>query len=162
MSHKNLLAFVFVSIFGILSSSYLSAEEPSLLQGSWLTQKETKNAKIDIQPCAKDAQRLCGKIVWLEKPFDDQGQPKVDKNNPDPSLQRRSLLGLELLSGFHEKEGEPGVWEGGTIYNPEDGETYHCVIRLQKNAQGQDILHVRGYVGIPWFGKTQIWIRSNL
>jgi hypothetical protein len=29
---------------------------------------------------------MCGRLRWLDKPRDARGEPKRDKNNPDPTL----------------------------------------------------------------------------
>ncbi|MDP6689178.1 MAG: DUF2147 domain-containing protein, partial [Alphaproteobacteria bacterium] len=52
---------------------------------------------------------------------------------------------------------EANVWNDGTIYNPEDGEIYSCTMTL---VDGRT-LKVRGDVGLPLFGKTQVWTRVN-
>ena len=118
--------------------------------GVWANEGET--SRIKIEDCAG---KLCGVIVWLKEPLDSQGNEKVDKENPDASLKSRKLLGLRLLDGFAKKEGEATVWENGTIYNPNDGKTYKCTLTV-KDAR---TLNVRGYVGLPIFGKSQTWTR---
>ena len=120
--------------------------------GTWATAEE--KSRIEIVACADAQEKLCGSIVWLKEPYDDAGQPKTDRNNPDPALRSRPIIGLPLLSGFA-KAAEPGVWEDGRIYNPEDGDTYSCTMTLLDDGR----LEVRGYVGLPLFGKSQIWTR---
>lgn len=115
--------------------------------GQWLT--EGGKSRVEISQCGA---KLCGTIVWLKEPLDEDGKEKVDKNNPEDALKDRRILGLKLLNGFVPDD-EPGVWVKGTIYNPEDGDTYKCTMRLTDEGN----LKVRGYVGIPLFGKTQIW-----
>jgi len=118
--------------------------------GFWMT--EGGKSRVEITQCGE---MLCGTIVWLKEPLDEDGKEKVDKNNPDEMLKTRKLVGLKLLNGFIPGN-EPGEWVKGTIYNPEDGDTYKCTMRL--NDEGN--LKVRGYVGIPLFGKTQIWTKA--
>ena len=38
-----------------------------------------------------------------------------------------------------------------------DGETYRCTMRVREDGS----LRVRGYVGVPLLGKTQIWTRHT-
>lgn len=118
--------------------------------GVWLT-KDNKS-KVEIADCGG---KLCGTIIWLAEPLDEEGNEKTDKNNPDASLRARPIVGLELLNGFVPGD-EENHWVDGTIYNPEDGETYSCTMTLQDDGT----LKVRGYVGLPLFGKTQIWTRE--
>ena len=116
--------------------------------GLWAT--EGGKSQVRIAPCGK---ALCGTIVWLKEPLNDQGTPKLDVNNTDESLKTRPIRGLKLLNGFLPDEDEAKHWVDGEIYNPEDGKTYSCTMTLQKDGS----LEVRGYVGLPIFGKTQIW-----
>jgi uncharacterized protein (DUF2147 family) len=116
--------------------------------GVWLTEAQT--AHVEIAPCG---QALCGSIVWLKEPLDAAGTPKRDVNNPDETRRARALLGMNLLEGFVPASG--GGWDSGTIYNPEDGKTYKCVMAFEDDGR----LKVRGYVGVPLLGKTQLWTR---
>ncbi len=118
--------------------------------GVWLTGK--KKAAIRIYDC--DA-GLCGRIVWLKKPLDKTGRLKRDKNNPDAASRNQPLCGVVILRGL--KSDEPGVWVGGTIYNPQDGHTYAGLIEVES----EDTLMVRGYLGIPFLGKTEIWTKME-
>ena len=77
-----------------------------------------------------------GKIVWLEKPTEADGTPAVDDNNPDPQLRKRQLMGLNMLSGLKKDGGE---YTGGKIYDPGNGKTYNCSMRVEG-----DVLKVRG------------------
>tara|TARA_A100000171_G_C2067026_1_gene112844 strand:- start:54 stop:542 length:489 start_codon:yes stop_codon:yes gene_type:complete len=159
---KHLLSLLTALIFTlpsvVFSQHLTSPETSSKVEGTWLTQKEEKNAKIEIKRCVNNAELYCGKIVWLQTPNYEDGTPKVDRNNPSLALTDRPLLGLELLSNF--SQSDETTWEDGTIYNPEDGETYNCTITFIQE-DGVDKLNVRGYVGFSLFGKTQTWVRSS-
>lgn len=117
-----------------------------ILIGTWLT--ASGKAKVEIY---KEGNKYNGKIVWLKNPLDENGKPKVDKNNPDRTKKSVPLLGLNMLKGFVYDDGE---WEDGTIYDPENGKTYSCTIRYRDG-----MLDVRGYVGISLLGRTQTWFR---
>jgi len=66
-------------------------------------------------------------------------------------LRSREVLGIELLTNFKYTDGE---YTNGLIYDPESGKTYNCNMNLNGNQ-----LKVRGYVGIPLFGRTEIFER---
>ena len=119
--------------------------------GTWVTEGEKSH--IEISSCGL---KICGNIVWLKEPLDDDKKLKHDAKNPNKSLRDRSIIGLPLLANFIAPT-EGNVWEDGTIYNPEDGKTYSCTLTLLDT----ETLKVRGYVGLPLFGKTQIWKRLN-
>ncbi len=129
------------------SASFKSSADELL--GIWWNHE--KDAHIEIYKCGN---QFCGKIVWLQEPNED-GAPKKDKHNPEESLQSRPLMGLDILSGFEFKE--EGSWEDGTIYNPRDGKTYSCYLKMLEEGK----LKVRGFVGISLIGKTQYWERVN-
>ncbi len=116
--------------------------------GYWLV--ENRRAIIEIHSCGPMA---CGRIVWLAEPFDANGEPKTDINNPDPAMRHRMLCGLPLIEGL-EAEG-PGAWEDGEIYNSRDGAKYN--VRVSRHAD--DRLEVRGFLGISLLGKSQYWTR---
>ena len=137
MLRSLILALALVSIAG----AALAGPE-----GTWLT--EGGKSHVEIRLCGEE---LCGRIVWLREPHNEDGSVKLDTNNKDEALRSRGILGLELLSGF--AAGGEGPWEGGRIYNPENGKTYRSNLRL-KNA---DTLRVSGCVFI--FCETQVWTR---
>ncbi len=93
-----------------------------------------------------------GKIIWLNQPLDENGKPKVDKNNPNKNIRNKSLLGLVMLSDFRYND---GVWTDGRLYNPNDGKEYNCSMKLKD----EKTLAVRGYVGISLLGKTENFVR---
>ena len=111
---------------------------------------DTGESHVEIYECGE---LLCGRIVALDEPLDENGKPKVDDNNPDPALQTRPILGMDLVAGFSRKS--DAKWEGGTIYDPRDGKTYKCKMTLKSDGT----LKVRGYVGVSLFGKTVVWDR---
>ena len=129
------------------------AVEPDSIIGLWTT--PDKSAKFEIYRCGS---LYCGKISWLREPnyppTDKKmpDTPKMDSNNPNPALRNRTLAGLPFISGFS-YEGD-NFWKG-MIYNPEDGGTYRCNFSMA----GDNLLKVRGYIGIPLLGKTQTWTR---
>jgi uncharacterized protein (DUF2147 family) len=78
----------------------------------------------------------------------------TDVHNRDPAQRGRKILGMVMLYDF--KPGsEPNSFEEGTIYSAENGKTYSANISLQADGT----LRLRGYVGTPLFGETQIWTR---
>jgi uncharacterized protein (DUF2147 family) len=134
-----LLAFSAVNVFGGQSDAIL---------GTWYNEEKTSG--IEIFKCT-DA--YCGRIVWLKTPLDAEGKEKTDSKNPDESLRARKLLGLQILTGF--KYAGDETWESGKIYDPKNGKTYSCRIRLE----GGD-LKIRGFIGISLLGRTTVWSRK--
>ena len=126
-----------------------------MILGIW--NNEDGRARIEITHCGG---HYCGRIVWLKQPdypADDAkgmgGTPRVDRDNPNQALRNRRLLGLQFMEGF--TYGGATTWDKGTIYDPESGKTYKCKITLLSPHR----LEIRGYVGIPLFGRTSTWTR---
>src|SRR5690242_10975806 len=90
--------------------------------GTW----RMSNGKVTVRvmPCGAG---LCGRVVALKKPHDGKGRPRLDKENPNPSLRQRPVIGLTILSNM--RASGQGKW-AGTIYNPDDGNTYSSSMQL--------------------------------
>ncbi len=125
------------------------ADNPDAVLGTWLN--GSKQGQIQI---AKQGDRYVGKLIWMKNPNEPgTNKPQVDDKNEDAKLRSRPILNLPLMTDFKYIGGN--VWSDGKIYNPEDGKLYSCKMTLKD----QNTLDVRGYVGIPMFGKTQVWTR---
>ena len=135
------------------------AGDGDVILGTWATDPGGEGGQAHVE-IYLEGKTYAGKIVWLEEPVygaDDEdgeeGEPKVDTNNPDPGQQARPIMGLKLMEGF-EFDGKE-TWKKGTIYDPDNGKTYKCKLRLE----GQDVLNVRGFIGISMIGRTSQWTR---
>ena len=64
-------------------------------------------------------------------------------------------IGMEIIRGGKKADGKD-VWEGGKILDPENGKEYS--LRLTPTDGGRK-LEVRGYIGAPILGRTQVWNR---
>jgi uncharacterized protein (DUF2147 family) len=146
-----ILIALFMALILPQSGHAQDAGDADRLTGVWEPSHGKARIKID-----KIADKYFGKIVWLREPIDpNTQQPKVDKNNPDASLRQVPLKGYRILKDFIYKAGE---WIDGTIYDPENGSTYSCVIKMRD----LNTLDIRGYIGIKTFGRTDVWKRLEL
>ena len=92
-------------------------------------------------------------VVIAGSPNDNPERSTVDDKNPDPELRSRELIGLELFTGFR-FDGDDR-WVDGTIYDPNSGKTYRCIITIRD----RNTLRVRGYIGFSLLGRTETWTR---
>jgi uncharacterized protein (DUF2147 family) len=125
-----------------ISFTAFGQPKPDAIVGEWLT--AAKDGKVQIY---KSGNKFFGKISWGNRP---NGK---DTNNPDPKLRDQNLIGLVILKDFAFNGKDK--WEDGTIYDPNNGKTYSCVIRLKD----ESTLEVRGYIGISLLGRTEVWTR---
>lgn len=112
--------------------------------GQWRT--ESGNLDVEIAPCG-DA--WCGTVVRVlaNRSMAAAGQDMAPAD-------AQPALGLQILRGL--RPVDDGVL-AGEIYNRENGKTYSVRLSLA----GQRQMLVRPYIGLPLFGKTQLWQRSS-
>jgi uncharacterized protein (DUF2147 family) len=130
---------------------FCQSTEADRLLGVW----EPSNGKARVK-IEKIGDKYYGKIVWLREPNDpNTGQPKVDKNNPDGNLRTAPLKGYRILKDFKFLGGNQ--WDSGSIYDPENGSTYKCIITMTDS----NTLDIRGYIGVEALGRTDVWKRME-
>jgi len=142
----------------VLSVSHTKAQSAAdKIVGFYLTKDdETNKEKSQVQIFKNTNGKYYGKIVWLKEP-NENGKPKLDKNNPDAKLKKRAIMGLEILKDFSYSK-DDSEWSKGSIYNPSSGKTYNCYNKIESATS----LKIRGYIGAAWMGlgKTAIWTKE--
>lgn len=134
------------SIALLLFCPMLAHAQGSSVLGIW---REPLGSMLNISRCgpAGDNQ-VCASIAVIRP-----GAPTlVDIHNPDPALRNRSFCNLRIGSDFHLTD--PSHAEDGHLYDPRSGKTYSGSM----HAEG-DTLHLRGYILIKLFGRTEEWTR---
>ena len=142
-----LFAVGIFAVAGFTAPQVLAASTDNL-KGTW-TSKEEGDSLIEIYDCGE---HLCGRLVSLTEPLGDDDLPKKDTKNQDESLRDRPLAGIIFLTGFT-YNAQKKAWDGGRIYNARDGKTYKSTLTFEDGE-----LNVRGFVGIPLFGQTDVWV----
>lgn len=134
------MRWALVVAIGLLLASVLLAVShaaPAAPIGQWLTQD--RSGVIEIGPCGTS---LCGRIVGMaEWPAD--GHVPVD-------VQGRPQCGLTIIADA--RPGSEDRWTG-RITDPDTGHVYSAELWVDQGGQ----LHLRGYIGLPVFGATQVW-----
>ena len=147
---KNLLLLV-LSTFTLFTHSISAQDQGDRIIGIW----EPSNGKARVK-IEKIGTRYYGKIVWLKEPNDPEtGKPKQDKNHPEEATRTRPVLGMINIWGFTYKE--TNLWDDGNIYDPKNGSTYSCTIKMIN----PNTLEVRGYIGVSIIGRTDTWTRQQ-
>jgi len=142
-----LLAIILVAFYTLPATAQIKGDD---LLGVWLNEDKDAHTKIEN----RDG-KYFGNIVWLKTPIDEEtGKAKLDDENPDEELQKRPVMGLELLTGFEFDDDE---WEDGDIYDPKSGKTYSCWMKFTDDTKNE--LKVRGFIGVSLLGRTTYWTR---
>jgi uncharacterized protein (DUF2147 family) len=92
----------------------------------------------------------------IEKVFLSPGEP----DNPvcnlcEGEFKDQPIVGLTILFGMRREGGE---YNGGRILDPDNGKLYRCRMVLTDDGSR---LNIRGYIGIPMLGRSQIWLREE-
>lgn len=159
------LVAAFALILGAADSAAAQESAAGKILGKWYTEDEESIVEI-YEAKARDGQdRYYGKIVWLAEPLyeaDDPeaGKPKRNRESAEEDEQDDPILGLQVLKGFV-YNADDVQWDSGTIYDPNNGKNYKCVIKYAKDnsVSGGERLDVRGYIGVPALGRTTAWTR---
>lgn len=100
-----------VVLFALMAAGPAQADP----RGLWLAQD---GAKVRVSSCGK---ALCGRIAVAKSATDpDTGKPWTDKNNPDPMLRNRPVVGVEVFIAMMPDGARR--WSGH-LYNTNGGQT---------------------------------------
>lgn len=128
------------------------AQESDKIVGVWWSEERTSKIEVEI----RDGKYI-GTIIYIVPEEYENGEPPKDHENPDKKLRNRSLVGLQILSGF-EYDSKKKEWVNGSIYDPDSGKTYDCYAWLENDK----LLKLKGFVaGIRWMGKSSEWYRTT-
>ena len=113
-------------------------------KGVWQSEPNDEGSYIHVEvaPCASDAGKLCGTII--------------DARNADPAktdTKRRDELVGKVMINDMSPDGT-NEWDGGTIWAPDDEETYSSKMELNG-----DVLTVSGCVLGGLICRGQEWKR---
>lgn len=74
----------------------------------------------------------------------------------DGKKHNQRILGMQIIEDLKQSKENMNEWSNGRILDPSNGKIYNCKIQLMGNSKK---LQVRGYLGLPLFGRSQTWIR---
>lgn len=150
MKKNRFFAIALLGFFSISLFSGFTTKSADDIIGLWYN--GSKTGKIQIY---KSGNEYFGKIVWLKEPTNADGTQKLDAKNADESKRKYPIMGMQILKNFVYNKSD-NTWEDGKIYDPKNGKTYSCIIKMENGT-----LKVRGYIGISLIGRTDIWTRTN-
>lgn len=121
--------------------------------GNWQTIDDETHKPRSIIKIWKKQGELFGKIekIYFRKGEDANDVCKICRG---PEHNKR-VLGMTILWNL---KGKGQFWTDGKILDPHNGKTYRCNITMSDNGK---TLSVRGYIGLPLFGRSQTWHKVN-
>lgn len=127
-------------IVAFLVSITSYGQEP--IYGVWQAIDEDDGTTHSLIEVFEEDGKVHGKVINLKEELEDFTCSKC------PGEKRgKPVLGLEIIWDM-KKNGD--VWKGGRVLDPEEGKKYKCRMKVKG-----DVLEVRGYVGVPAFGRTK-------
>ncbi|MDR7332864.1 DUF2147 domain-containing protein [Roseateles asaccharophilus] len=140
---------VAVLLIALLAGGARADADP---RGLWLT--ASGNLEVLVAPCGA---ALCGKVARVVA-----NQSMSRPGEAMPADAQPAQEGMDILLDFLPSSSETRPdgrrvtteWRG-RIFNRENGKTYRCLMSVGQGGE----LQLRGYVGLPMFGRTQTWQR---
>jgi len=142
---KTLIALAFV----FAASSAFAQASPV---GVWKTIDDKTKAERALVRVTESGGVLTGRIEKLLGGSTMTAESKCDKCSDD--RKDKPVVGLDIVRGVKKADGD--LWEGGTILDAAEGKVYK--VRMTPIDGGKQ-MEVRGYVGMPMMGRTQVWVR---
>ncbi|MBR7800897.1 DUF2147 domain-containing protein [Undibacterium fentianense] len=140
-----------IAAFALLIAQFAAAQ--SSPAGLWKTIDDKTGKVKSLVRIQESGGEFQGKIEKLFRDADQDQNPKCDKC--EGSNKDQPLIGLTILFNI-KKDGDE--YSGGKILDPANGKLYSSKLKLIENNKK---LEVRGYIGMPMFGRTQVWQREE-
>lgn len=139
-------------IAAVLATPFAMAQENSPV-GLWKTIDDASGKPTALIRITKQQGELQGKIEKLFRGPNEDQNPKCvlckDTRKDQP------IIGMTILSGL-KKSGDE--YTGGEILDPKEGKIYKSKLTVR---DGGKKVEVRGYVGMPIIGRSQVWLRQE-
>jgi len=136
----------------VLAAPFAMAQENSPV-GLWKTIDDTSGKPTALIRITEQQGELQGKIEKLFRGPNEDQNPKcvqcTDARKDQP------IVGMTIVSGL-KKTGDE--YTGGEILDPKNGKVYKSKLTVR---DGGKKVEVRGFIGMPMFGRSQVWLRQE-
>ena len=137
----------------MLAAATAGAQTPSPV-GLWKTVDDASGKATSLIRISEVNGELQGRIEKLLAPNPRDPNPRCGKCEGERKDQ--PIVGMLFMSGL--KKASPTEYGGGEILDPDNGKTYRSKVTL---IEGGNKLDVRGYIGVPLLGRSQVWLREQ-
>ena len=140
------------SLIALCAAAPAFAEDASPV-GLWKNIDDVTGKPKALIRITENKGEVRGQIEKLFLAAGENPNPRCDKcqgaNKDQP------VLGMVFMSGLRKNGDE---YSGGEILDPDSGKVYRSKLML---VDGGKKINVRGYVGVPMFGRSQTWVRQD-
>lgn len=146
---------IVASVMVFSSMASFAAQQLASPVGYWQTIDDVTNKpKSILQISMQKNNTISGRVIKIFP------RPGYDQNEVCTACEgyrkNKPIVGMTIMQGLKRSANNPNQWIGGSIMDPLNGKTYHC--NLDLTAGGKQAV-VRGYIGLPMFGRSQTWNR---
>lgn len=152
MRNLKMAASLALAAAAVLGSTPAFADNSSPI-GLWKTIDDDTGKPAALVRISEVNGTLQGQIEKLFREPNEDQNPKCEKC--EDARKDKPITGMVIMTGL-KKDGDE--YAGGQILDPKNGSVYHSKITL---TDGGKKLKMRGYIGVPMIGRTQIWIREQ-
>lgn len=148
-----MMKFLCASVVALIAALPACAQDMSSPVGLWKNIDDITGKPKALIRIVEQNGEVRGKIEKLFLAPGEDPTPRCVKcqgENKD-----KPVLGMVFMSGLR-KTGKD--YSGGEILDPDDGKVYRSKLTV---VDGGKKLNVRGYIGVPMFGRSQIWLRQE-
>ncbi|MBN7797836.1 DUF2147 domain-containing protein [Parahaliea mediterranea] len=117
--------------------------------GRWRTIDDDTGEARSIVEISMAGGTLSGKVLRLFNPT----EPNPRCTQCSGEREGQPIEGMTVLWGLVPEDGE---WVDGRVLDPESGKEYNAKVKLVDDGAR---LELRGYLGMPMLGRTQVWER---
>jgi uncharacterized protein (DUF2147 family) len=142
--------FVSLSSIVLLLMSMPFSQFPQAIEGAWVTFDDHDGKATSVVRLKIERDTLVGIIDSLILDPEENQNPLCSLCRGDKK--EKPILNMQIVSNMRRSANE---WSGGKILDPKNGKSYRCSIYMKTN----DILVVRGYIGVSLIGRSQEWKR---
>jgi uncharacterized protein (DUF2147 family) len=123
------------------------------IEGRWAVFDSDTAQRLSTVEITRDDNRLVGRILELFLSADLPQNPVCTLCKGDE--RDRKILGMQML---WVQPTSDGTRYAGTALDPGEGQIYQCIVTIDRTGKR---LSIRGYVGIPLFGRSEDWLRVD-
>ncbi|TQK02809.1 DUF2147 domain-containing protein [Herbaspirillum sp. SJZ107] len=142
-----------LSLLAAIAATPLAMAQDGSPVGLWKTIDDASGKPTALIRITEQQGELQGKIEKLFRAPNEDQNPKcvqcTDARKDQP------IVGMTIVSGL-KKTGDE--YTGGEILDPKNGKVYKSKLTVR---EGGKKVEVRGFVGMPMFGRSQVWLRQE-
>jgi len=142
-----------LSLLAAIAATPLAMAQDGSPVGLWKTIDDASGKPTALIRITEQQGELQGKIEKLFRaPNEDQNPRCVQCTD---ARKDQPIVGMTIVSGL-KKTGDE--YTGGEILDPKNGKIYKSKLTVR---EGGKKVEVRGFIGMPMFGRSQMWLRQE-